>query len=94
MKTYRLVFTKSYTRRAARFLRKHRQLVGQYERTLALLERDPFHPALRIHKLTGRLSGLHAVSINIAYRISLILVIEESAVIPVDVGTHDEVYRG
>jgi mRNA-degrading endonuclease YafQ of YafQ-DinJ toxin-antitoxin module len=67
--------------------------MGQYEKTMRLLEADPFHPALRLHRLKGRLSALHAVSINIRYRISLLLEIREKTVIPVDVGSHDDVYR-
>jgi mRNA-degrading endonuclease YafQ of YafQ-DinJ toxin-antitoxin module len=47
------------------------ELLGQYENTLKLLETNPFHPSLRLHKLQGRLSELHSVSINIAYGISI-----------------------
>ncbi|MDX8389463.1 MAG: hypothetical protein R8M38_03140 [Mariprofundaceae bacterium] len=38
-------------------------------------------------------TGLHSVSINIIYRITMELIIEHDEVIPVNVGTHDEVYR-
>jgi len=93
MKKHRLIFTKSYTRRAARSARRHPELLGQYEKTLALLEADPFHPALRLHKLKGRLADLHAVSVNITHRISLILIVAETTIIPVDIGTHDGMHR-
>jgi proteic killer suppression protein len=89
---YRLVFTHSYTRRAGRFLRKHPELLQQYEKTLELLELNPFHPSLRLHKLKGSLDGLHSVSINISYRIALEFLIDGTTIIPVDVGSHDEVY--
>ena len=91
--SYRLIYTKSYIRRAARFIRKHPELVGQYEKTLKLLELDPFHPSLRLHKLKGRLSEFHSVSINIGYRISIEFLINEKTIIPVNVGSHDEVYE-
>jgi toxin HigB-1 len=91
--SYRILFTHSYTRRAEKFVRRHPELPGQYGKTLRLLEADPFHPALRLHRLEGRLSALHAVSISIRYRISILLEIREKTVIPVDVGSHDEVYR-
>jgi mRNA-degrading endonuclease YafQ of YafQ-DinJ toxin-antitoxin module len=54
---------------------------------------DPGHPSLRLHKLKGRLSDLFSVSINITYRITLYFIIEEDAIVPVDIGSHDEVYE-
>jgi mRNA-degrading endonuclease YafQ of YafQ-DinJ toxin-antitoxin module len=90
--SYRLIYTKSYVRRAARFIKKHPELSGQYEKTLKLLELDPFHPSLRLHKLKGRLSELHAVSINIGYRISIEFLLYEKTIIPINVGSHEDVY--
>lgn len=90
--TYKLIFTESYTRRAIRFIRKHPEVRPQYEKTLRLLELNPFHPSLRLHKLKGRFSDLHSVSINLSYRITLELLIDGAAIIPVAIGAHDEVY--
>lgn len=89
---YRLVFTEQYTGRAARFLRRHPELVRQYQKTLELLEANPHHPSLRLHALKGRLVGLHSVSINLSYRITIELVITDEQIIPVNVGDHDAVY--
>lgn len=90
---YRLVFTQDYTRRALRFVQRHPELKKQYAKTLALLELNPHHPSLRLHALSGRLQGLHAVSINLSYRITLELIMEGELIIPVNVGDHDAVYR-
>lgn len=90
---YALVFTEDYTRRALRFLQRHPELKKQYAKTLALLEVNPHHPSLRLHALTGRLQGLHSVSVNLSYRITLELLIQEQQIIPVNVGDHDGVYR-
>lgn len=90
--TYTLLFTEQYDRRAARFLKRHPELRQQYLKTLQLLEGNPFHPSLRLHPLQGRLGGLHSVSINLSYRITLELLIREQEVIPVNVGSHDAVY--
>ena len=87
-----IVYTDSYNRRARKFFRKHAELVNKYEKTLKLLEANQFHPSLRLHRLQGKLSDLHSVSINISYRISIFFVIEEDRIIPLDIGTHDEVY--
>ena len=90
--TYALVFTDQYNRRAARFLRRHPQLREQYRKTLLLLQANPHHPSLRLHALGGKLAGLHAVSINLSYRITLELIIREGQIVPVNVGDHDAVY--
>lgn len=91
--SFRIVYTPSYNKRAGRFLKKHPGLLAQYEKTLKLLELDPFHPSLRLHQLKGALGELHSVSINLSYRITLELVIKDGKIIPIDVGSHDDVYR-
>ena len=89
---YTLIFTDDYTRRALRFLKRHPGLKNQYTKTLALLELNPHHPSLRLHALSGRLQGVHSVSINLSYRITLELQIQEQQIIPLNVGDHDAVY--
>lgn len=80
-----LVFTDQYNRRAAKFLRRHPELRRQYLKTLQLLEANPFHPSLRLHALNGKWQGLHSMSINLSYRITLELLIQDGQIIPVDV---------
>ena len=89
---FTLVFTEQYNRRAARFLKRHPELRQPYLKTLKLLELNPAHPSLRLHPLRGRLDGLHSVSINLSYRITLELLIQDGQIIPVNVGDHDAVY--
>jgi proteic killer suppression protein len=89
---YALVFTEQYNRRAARFLKRHPDLRQQYLKTLQVLEANPAHPSLRLHPLRGKLDGLHSVSINLSYRITLELLIQDGQIIPVNVGDHDAVY--
>jgi len=91
--SFRILYTPGYNRRVARFLKKHPDLLPHYEKTLRLLEIDPFHPSLRLHRLKGPLTELHSVSINISYRVTLELVLQDRQIIPVDIGSHDEVYR-
>jgi mRNA-degrading endonuclease YafQ of YafQ-DinJ toxin-antitoxin module len=87
-----ILYTDSYLKRANKFFKKHPDLVSQYEKTLKLLEINPYHPSLRLHKLHGKLSELYAVSINISYRVAILFLIEDQRIIPVDIGSHDEVY--
>ncbi len=89
---YSLIFTANYEKIEKRFLQRHPQLLERYAKTLALLEHDPFHPSLRLHALQGRLAGLHSVSINLQYRITLELELREGDIILVSVGSHGEVY--
>jgi mRNA-degrading endonuclease YafQ of YafQ-DinJ toxin-antitoxin module len=91
--SFTLTFTASYNRRAAKFLKKHPELKRQYLKILQLLELNPHHPSLRLHALAGRLTGLHSVSINLSYRITIELIIANDEIIPINVGTHDDVYR-
>ena len=86
---FQLVFTAQYEKRAARFLKRHPELESQYLKTLQLLEMNPRHPSLRLHALSGRLQGLHSVSIKLSYRITLELIIQDEEITPVNVGDND-----
>jgi len=89
---FKLIFTEQYEKRATRFLKRQPELEKQYLKTLQLLEMNPHHPSLRLHALSGRLLGLHSISINLSYRITLELLIQAEEIIPVNVGDHDVVY--
>jgi mRNA-degrading endonuclease YafQ of YafQ-DinJ toxin-antitoxin module len=87
-----ILYTESYLKRAGKFIKKHPDLISQYEKTLKILEINPYHPSLRLHKLQGKLSELYSVSINISYRMTIIFLIKDDKIIPIDLGSHDEVY--
>jgi mRNA-degrading endonuclease YafQ of YafQ-DinJ toxin-antitoxin module len=91
--TYVLIFTEQYNRRAARFLKRHREIRDQYRKTLLLLQANPHHPSLRLHALVEKFVGLHSVSINLSYRITIDFIIRERQIVPINVGDHDAVYR-
>lgn len=57
------------------------------------MELDIHHLSLRLHKLSGSLSDLSSVSINMSYRITLELMIQDRDIILINIGSHDEVYR-
>lgn len=90
---YKLEITDAYTKRLVKFLKKHKDITPKYKKVLLLLEADPFHPSLRLHKLSGKLNRLHSVSIDIQYRVTIEFYIEEEKIIPVNIGTHDGVYK-
>ncbi|WP_027875174.1 type II toxin-antitoxin system YafQ family toxin [Spongiibacter marinus] len=90
--SYRLLYPDSYLRRAKKFFKRHPEVMGQYQKTLQLLEVNPYHPSLRLHGLKGRLQGLSSVSINMQYRIILEFEIRGEDIVLVDIGDHDGVY--
>lgn len=89
---YKLIFTESYVQRTKKFAKKHPEILNQYKKTLKLLKINPLHPSLRLHKLEGKLSDYYSVSINMLYRITIDFIIKEKEIIPINVGTHDELY--
>ncbi len=90
---YKLIWTKTFSRTARRFLKKNPDLKMEFERTLQQLEKDPAHPKLRLHPLKGRLLGKHSVSLTYSHRIILTLVVSDGEIVLLDVGSHDQAYR-
>jgi len=89
---YEIEYTDRYNKKLFKFLKKHTSIIERYKKTILLMEADPFHPSLRLHPLKGKLKELHSVSIDMQYRISIEFYIEDNKIIPVNIGTHDEVY--
>ncbi len=90
---FKVIFSKSYQRRAIKFFKVHTELISQYEKVVKILEKNPFHPSLRLHKLQPPMQAFHSISINMKYRISLELILNDKEIILINVGTHDQVYR-
>ena len=90
---YSITYTESYEQKAKKFLKKHPELKGQYEKTLKLLEINPYHPSLRLHKVNIQGNEVFSISINISYRITIDLLFDEQEIIPINIGSHDDVYR-
>jgi mRNA-degrading endonuclease YafQ of YafQ-DinJ toxin-antitoxin module len=90
--SWQLIYTQQYNRRAAKFLKRHSDVETQYAKTLELLSLNPHHPSLRLHVLSGRLDGLHSISINLKYRVTIEMIITESEIVLINVGDHDAVY--
>ncbi len=90
--TWKIVVTVSYEKRLKKFFRRHPRLLERYAKAIVLLERDPWHPSLRLHKLKGKLGEYHSISFTMEYRVVIDFVIHENEIIPIDIGNHDEVY--
>lgn len=90
---YKLIFTKTYLKKLSRFLKKHPDIESIYTKCISLLESNPYHPSLRLHKLSGDLKELHSISITIKYRMTIEFLITSNTITPVNIGTHEEVYH-
>ena len=90
--SYKLVVTDEYLKKLKRFLKRHPNLFDRYTKTIEILEVNPYHPSLRLHKLKGRLYKFYSISITMEYRILIDFIIKNDEIIPIDIGTHDEVY--
>ena len=90
---YTLVWTAHFTRSAKKFTKRHPELRKKVATILRALEKDPFQPLLDYHHLSGKQTGIQAVSITDSYRITLSVLITKKEVILLDIGTHDDVYR-
>jgi len=89
---HRIIYTESYEEKARKFLKKHPEMKGQYEKCLTLLELNPYHPSLRLHQFkTSRFEG-YSISINLSYRISMEFLVDGQDILLVNVGDHQEIY--
>lgn len=85
---YEVVFTEAYIKLAEKWVKKHPDLRNKYYNVIELLEINPFHNSLRLHKLKGTISDFYSVSIDMKYRIIIDFIIEDNRIIPLNIGDH------
>jgi mRNA-degrading endonuclease YafQ of YafQ-DinJ toxin-antitoxin module len=71
--------------------RNNPALQEKFFRQLEIFLANPFHPALRTHKLSGKLRHLSSFSVDYDMRV-IFSFVSKNEVILEDIGTHDEVY--
>ncbi len=89
---YKIIRTDEYFKKLKKFIKKHPDVLDRYVKTIELLEIDPYHPSLHLHKLKGKLRDYHSISITMQYRVVIDFIIQDNEIIPIDIGVHDEVY--
>ena len=67
-------------------------LQDEVDEKVELLKQSKQHARLKVHKLTGKLSGIKSFSVNYRIRITFSF-INKSTIVLERVGTHDEVYE-
>jgi len=90
--SYKLLITDEYKKKLKKFFKKHPDMLDRYAKCIFILEQDPYHPSLRLHKLKGKLFDFYSISVNMEYRVIIDFIIKDDEIIPVDIGTHDDVY--
>jgi len=91
---FKLIITPAFVKNEKQFLKRHPDIKEKYKAVLLLLQKNPNHPSLRLHKVNGLgRNDIYSISINLQYRLIVIFIIKENRIIPIQVGTHDEVYN-
>ena len=92
----KIVWDNHFKRAFKKFVKKNPDFQERIINVLDILSEDPFTPSLKSHKLTGTLEGLWACSV--AYDCRIVFTFyqdeqsQESLIVLVDIGSHDEVY--
>lgn len=77
-------------------MKRNPSLQETIQQVLNQLTRDPFHPSLRTHKLSGNLSDVWSCSIDYKLRILFEFIDDpdnsEQAILLLNLGSHDDVY--
>ncbi|MSU63799.1 MAG: type II toxin-antitoxin system mRNA interferase toxin, RelE/StbE family [Pedosphaera sp.] len=92
----KLVWSAKFTRAAKKLARRKPELLGAIEAALKQLEKEPYDPKLRTHKLSGDFEGCWACSSGYDLRIVFEFVrLRKTAELEIhllNIGMHDEVY--
>ena len=89
---YKLIITDEYFKKVKKFIKKHPDVLKKYIKAMELLEINPYHPSLRLHKLEGKLKNYCSISITMEYCIVIDFIIKKNEIVLIDIGLRDEVY--
>ena len=85
----KIVATPRYIRALGKFIKSRPDYYSLITRRLELLQESPFHPQLRLHKLSNR-ENEHAISIDQSIRI--VFHRDKDTCYLLDISSHDEAY--
>lgn len=84
-------FSSSFKKAFKKLSRKNKILERRFWSKVEVFTKEPHHPVLKTHKLTGELKELWSFSVD--YDCRVIFYFENSSkVVFIDIGTHDVVY--
>jgi len=92
--SWSLIRSAAFVRAVRKHLRRHPEHAPDLLEAFTQMTKDPFHPSLRTHKLTGALAGSWACSARYDLRVifKTVKLSGKTALLLESVGTHDEVY--
>lgn len=90
----KLVWSKTFERAYKRTIKRQPEMKNDILKTIQLLIKDPFLPALETHKLHGKLAGAWACSVDYDLRVIFDFVKHDrdDAIFLMEIGSHEEVY--
>ena len=89
MKTF---FSSSFDRKLETLYKSNPKLLPKIAKQIKIFQFDPNYPSLRNHKLSGSLSSVWSISVDMKFRM-LYTVRSDGSAYFFDIGTHNEVYR-
>ncbi len=87
----KISWNQGFKRAYLKKVKKNAELKDRFWEAAEIFEKDPFNSRLRTHKLTGKLEGLWAFSVNFDCRVIFKFLSKTEALL-IDIGGHDEVY--
>lgn len=87
----RIVWDQGFRKIYRKKVRNDTLLKQRFWKAMELFSKNPFHPKLRTHKLSGKLEGLWAFMVTYDCRV-VFKFLDGDEVLLVDVGGHEEVY--
>jgi len=86
-----LIWDEAFIRIIKKWRKKHPDLIKTFEDRILLFTKDPYHPFLKTHSLSGNLKDYWSINITYQYRLIFKFLSQNKALL-IDIGTHDEVY--
>lgn len=87
----RITFSVEVQKKLKEINKNDQKLSRKIHKQLSLFLKNPKHPSLRIHKLSGKLKNYYSISINPGFRMTCFITGNEAHF--TKIGTHDEVYK-
>lgn len=86
-----MVWDQGFKRAYKKKVKHNEALKGLFWDAIEKFSKNPFNKKIKTHKLTGKLQGLWAFSVDYDCRV-IFNFLGKSEVLLVDIGGHDEVY--
>jgi addiction module RelE/StbE family toxin len=87
----KLIWGARFEKQLQKYIQKHSHNKKLIKDKLEIFVQNPFDPELKNHKLSGKLKGLSAISMEYDCRI-VFEFLNKNEVLLISIGSHDEVY--